>query len=158
MKKIRLNLLIAGVIVMVCGAFFSSCSDKDEEITYLISLNELPMDAQTFLNDFFPSEKARTVEKQSIGKVIMYNVELDNGYDMLFNEDGLWQEVSAPENKTLPSGIAPEAIEEYVAKNYPDYGINEINRTGDGYNVEIIGGVRLTFNSLGECTGTFPDL
>ena len=158
MKKKYLSLLLLGFLLIGITTTITSCSDKDDEITYLISLNELPIDAQTFLNDYFPTVKASTVEKQSIGKVVMYKVNLDSGFEILFNSEGVWQEIEAPQGKSIPTGIVPQEIEEYVAKQYPDYGINEVNKTGNGYNVEINGGVRLTFNAAGECTGTFEDL
>ena len=157
MKKNYLKLLLAGLLVFGGMNTFISCSDENEEVEYLISLNELPTKAQVFLNQFFPNEKASRVERQSIGKVIMYEVDLDNGFDIMFDSQGEWQQVEAPDGKYVPSGIAPSAVEEYVNKNYPDYGIEEINKTGNGYQVEIQG-VTLEFNELGECTNTIDNL
>ena len=157
MKRNYLNLFLSFCLLVTGATAFTSCSDDDNEITYLISLSELPQDAQTFLATYFPNENAAKVEKQSIGDIIMYQVEMDNGFEIMFNSKGDWQEVDAPDGKTLPVGIAPEAIQNYVDTNYPDYGINEINKTGNGYNVELVSGPELEFNLLGEFVRVISD-
>lgn len=159
MKKTYLKLLVASVLLVGGTSFITSCSDNDKDSPeVVIGVKDLPSEAQSFLNTYFPNINASKIEQQSISDITMYEVELANGYEVEFDSQGVWQEVSAPDNMTIPSGIAPENIEEYVNTNYSDYGINEINKTGAGYNVEVNGGVRLTFNQLGECTGTYQDL
>lgn len=157
MKKFYLKLFILNLLVFG-GFIFTSCSDNDEnEIENVVEFKDLPSKAQIFLNDYFPGVEIKTAERQQIQTVIMYDVILENGYEIMFNSEGEWQEVDAPDGKSIPSGIAPEAIEEYINKNYSDYGINEINKTGDGYNVELTTGLEMSFNELGEFTGIISD-
>lgn len=158
MKKNYLKLLLASFLLIGGSSFMYSCSDKDDDIEYTIQFKDLPSEAQTFITTYFPNANTSKIEKQTIGSAIMYEVDLSNGYEIEFDSMGVWQEVDAPDRMTIPSGIAPSAIEEYVNTNYQNYGINEINKVGDGYNVEINGGLRLTFNAAYECTGTYPDL
>ena len=152
MKKNLVRLLLASILIIGNGIALTACSDKEDEVEMTIGVKDLPMEAQTFLSTYFNGIEIKSIEKQTISTVIMYEVELQNGFDIMFNSSGVWQEVDAPDGKTLPSGIAPEAIETYVNQNYPDYGINEINKTGNGYNVELNDtiGTELEFNLLGE--------
>ena len=157
MKKNYLKLLLVSLF-LVGGLSLTSCSDKDdEELEQTITISQLPSQAQTFLNQYFADVKAKSIEKQYITTIVMYKVELVNDFEIMFNSDGVWQEVDAPDNKTIPTGIAPSAIEEYVNSNYPDYGINEINKTGEGYNVELISGLEMAFNELGEFLRVISD-
>lgn len=151
MKKSYLKLLLAGVLLIGVTGFVTSCNDKDDqELEQTITVGELPKTAQSFLNTYFPNVKTKSIEKQYIANIVMYEVELQNDFDIMFNSEGEWQEVDAPDGKTIPSGIALPSIEEYVNTNYPDYGINEINKTGEGYNVELVSGLEMAFNQLGE--------
>lgn len=157
MKKNYLKLLLVSLF-LVGGLPLTSCSDKDdEELEQTITISQLPSQAQSFLNQYFADVKAKSIEKQYITTIVMYKVELVNDFEIMFNSDGVWQEVDAPDNKTIPTGIAPSAIEEYVNSNYPDYGINEINKTGEGYNVELISGLEMAFNELGEFLRVISD-
>ncbi|MCH5222780.1 MAG: PepSY-like domain-containing protein [Muribaculaceae bacterium] len=157
MKKNYLKLLLVSLF-LVGGLSLTSCSDKDdEELEQTITISQLPSQAQTFLNQYFADVKAKSIEKQYITTIVMYKVELVNDFEIMFNSEGVWQEVDAPDNKTIPTGIAPSAIEEYVNSNYPDYGINEINKTGEGYNVELISGLEMAFNELGEFLRVISD-
>lgn len=158
MKKSYIKLLLAGVLLTGSIGFFTSCNDKDnEELEQTITVDELPSAAQTFLNTYFAEVKTKSVKKQMISDIIMYDVELQNDYEIMFNGKGEWQLVDAPDGKTIPAGIALPSIEEYVNKNYPDYGINEINKTGEGYNVELVTGLEMAFNELGEFLRVIDD-
>lgn len=151
MKKSYLKLLLAGMLLTGISGITTSCNEKDnEEFEQTITVGELPKAAQLFLTTYFPEVKTKSIEKQNIANIIMYEVELENDFDIMFNSEGEWQEVDAPEGKTIPSGIALPSIEDYVNTNYPDYGINEINKTGEGYNVELVSGLEMAFNQLGE--------
>ena len=153
------KILLSGVLL--CGAFIPlvSCDDDHDEVETIITVDNLPDAAKTFLSTFFYGVDVQKIEKETVGTVIIYEVDLVNGYEVVFNSDGDWIEVDAPEGKTIPSGIAPEVIENYLNTNYSGYGINEINKTGMGYNIELTNGqggpgITLNFNEAGEVIGT----
>lgn len=159
MKSIFFKLFF--VVVVLFGTItFTSCSDKDDDgIETIVTLKDLPLLSQTFLSEYFPGIEINKIEKQTYSNspAILYEVDLKNGFEVVFDGDGEWMEISAPDGSTIPDGIIPESIQQYVTNNYPGYGIEEINRTGNGYNVELKGNLRLTFNLIGECTGTYQD-
>ena len=153
MKKTLLRLLL--VVGLACGLTpLMSCShDDDDDVEVVVTQKDLPQAAQTFLNTFFNGYTVLKIEKETNGNITLYDVDLQGGYEVVFNNAGDWIEVDAPDGQSIPDGIAPPVIAEYVNSNYPDYGINEINRTGNGYNVELTTGLDLTFNESGEMTG-----
>ena len=153
MKKAYLKLLLGGIILLGTASV-TSCSNDDEgnEIETVITLKDLPVEAQTFLSTYFSGVHTKSIEKQMIKDIIMYNVEMENGYDIMFDSQGEWQQVEAPDGKTVPSGFYPSGIDEYISQNYNNYTIQEINKTGNGYNVELNNGPELAFNLMGQFT------
>lgn len=155
------NIFKVALAALLCvgGMSVTSCSKSDtEDFEKNITLNDLPETAQSFLKEFFAGNQIEKIERQVIGSVIMYEVDLKSGFEIMFDSKGVWQEVSAPSNKSIPSGIAPALVESYVMVNYPDYGINEINKTGSGYNVELTGnGPELEFDAEGNFVRVISD-
>ena len=132
-----------------------ACADKiEEDLETEITFNDLPQVSQTFLNTYFSGITGK-YEKKITNGYIFYEADLTNGYEIVFNTTGEWNEVDAPDGEIIPKGIAPQVIEDYINVNYKNYGINEINKTGYGYNVELSnlqGGtsINLSFNESGE--------
>lgn len=159
MKKLSLNLSFAALLLLSGFAFASCSSDDDDMNETTISAKDLPQKAQDFLSEYFPNVMVGTVEMESVATTVIYEVDLADGTDIVFNYDGDWQQVEAPDGKTIPTGFIMEEIVTYVNDNYQGFGINEINHSGEGYIVEINSAdeVTLTFNELGEYTGTISN-
>lgn len=158
MKRTYLKIFVASLL-LIGSLPFVACSNDDEGVENVITYDELPSAAKNFLSTYFSGVDVSKIEKETTGGVVIYEVELKNNYEIVFNMDGNWIEVDAPSGMTIPSGIAPEVIENYVNTNYPGYGINEINKTGMGYNVELTNGqggsgLTLSFNEAGEVVNT----
>ena len=151
MKKNFLTLLFASLLVFSGFAFTSCSNDDNNEFETSVLLKDLPAAAQSFLSQYYPNVAFKSAEKQQIKDIYIYEVELQDGTEITFNSAGEWQEVDAPEGKTVPSGFYPSGIDEYLSQNYSGYGINEINKYDSGYNVELVNnGPELEFNLMGE--------
>lgn len=160
MKKTYLK-LIASLLLLLGTTAFVACSNDDDidETETVIGFNELPMAAQTFLNTHFKGIDAYKIEKVTQVNVVLYDVELVNGFGIVFNSSGEWQEVDAPDGQTVPMAIIPEPIQATLNEQYPGYGVVEINTTGQNYHVELSnnqGGssIDLIFNQSGEIIAT----
>lgn len=152
MKKIHIIVTIISVILAGCS--FISCSgNNDDEVETTVTINDLPVQARDFLNKFYNGVKVAKIEKDNDKGIVVFEVELENGHEIVFNEEGVWQQVDAPSGESIPSGIAPQAIVDYLNLNYQGYGINEINLTGYGYKVELVTELDLMFNELGQFIG-----
>lgn len=148
MKNIYKTLAVMAICALG-ASFIVSCDDDKDEI---VSSNDLPMQAQLFLQTYF-DEVDFTVRYDKSNRDKEYEVNLSNGYEVTFNKDGEWTEVDAPYSMTVPYQIVPQPIYDYVVNNYTPAGINEIEKTRSRYNVELTNGVDLYFNLSGEFVG-----
>lgn len=146
MKKTLSLLFIA-----MFAALTWSCSDDDDESP--ISADQLPANAKNFIQTYFGGDKISKVEKEGSNAYAAYDVRFASGYEVEFNAAGEWVDVDAPVGQTIPSGIAPLAIESYVSTNYPTSGINEISLEINGYDVELVNGLDLVFDLEGNFRG-----
>ena len=154
MKKLGLFSLMA--VCLFLTTLTTGCGEKDDEnykSETQITFSDLPTEAQNLINQYYSSDKISKIELEYTGGVIIYEVTFEDGQEIVFSESGEWQEIDAPSGMSIPSGIIPAGIEQYISDNYPDYGVNEINRTGYGYNVELVTGLDLMFNFMGEFIG-----
>ncbi len=114
-----------------------------------IKESQLPDAAQTFIHQYFPDTEVTFAEKERDDKVTKYNVRLADGTEIDFDSDGNWTSVDC-EYSTLPEGILPSKIAEYITTNYPDAKAYKIEKELGGYEVGITGNHELIFNSDGE--------
>lgn len=156
--KRRLFYLI-GVLVFSLS-MFSCSSEETNEVENVIPYSELPTGAQNFLsNNFGGSSNVAKVEKVADTDIVIYNVETKDGYEIVFNSGGFWQQIDAPEGKSVPMGILPEPIVATLNYQYHGYGVVEVNTEGENYHLVLSnnqGGdsIELTFNQSGEIVST----
>ena len=147
MKK-TIKLFSLAALSMLALSFTSCKSDDPDETRFY---DQLPTPAQTFISNYFPGIKTTTITYDKKDKE--YEVYLTNGYEITFSNVGEWIDVDAPAGQTVPTGIAPATIENYVFEKYPGDGINEIEKVKVGYDVELVSGLDLLFNSSGSPIG-----
>ena len=143
------NLFSIIMLTIGVGIVITAC-DIDEE---LISTDELPLNSKSFLNTYFNSAKIILAEKDIENSSRWeYEVKLDNGIEISFDGQGEWQNVeSRNDHKALPNyEFIDTIILDYVLTNYPEAGINGIDRQINGFDVELTNGVDLEFNSEGN--------
>lgn len=117
---------------------------------------KLPTRAQSFLRNSFPENSIDTFYS-SVDK--FYTVKMDNGMEVYFNSKGEWIDVWF--NKQVPTeaflSSLPKPMLDYVASNYPDSRIKEIEKNNYfsrnfTYSVHLskLKVRQLTFNQKGE--------
>ena len=74
-----------------------------------------------------------------------YEVVFTNSTKLEFQKDGNWKEVDC-KYSTVPTGIVPAQIAQYVTQNYPDTKIVKIDRDKRDYEVKLTNGLELTFD------------
>ena len=111
-----------------------------------IQVSEMPKAAQLFIKNHFAdlSVAMAKVETDFLDK--NYDVVFTNGNKVEFDKKGNWTNVDC-EHTQVPVAILPEAIRQYVAKNYPDAKVLKIEVTDrKGYEVELSNGFELEFD------------
>lgn len=74
-----------------------------------IRSNQLPIVAQTFINTLFPSIAIKSAIRDIADDE--YDVTMTNGYEMIFDNEGYWLEIDAPDNAMFPCGIIEQIVE-----------------------------------------------
>ena len=139
MKRILRILMIAICCMVSCNMVANADNDKP------ISVNALPAKAQTLLSQHFNGQKVMlaTIEKGDINK--SYDVVLQNGTKLEFDKKGNLTEIDCKQGK-VPAKLIPQAIRNYLKKNYPAQAVKKIEMSKNEYEVELANGLDLTFN------------
>lgn len=148
-KKLSVTAMLLACMLAVTAW---SCSDDDKDDTPIV-VNDLPQAAKTFISTYYAGVSVAGVVRDSDHGTIEYDVKFVNGHEVTFNAAGEWIDVDAPTGSSIPDGIAPAAIVEYLTENFPLAGINEISKTPTGYEVELTTNVDLLFNADGSFAG-----
>jgi len=136
--------------------------DKDDESDEEeIDPADLPQTIIDYLAENYPGVDIDEVEYDDDG---YYEVELDNGVELYFDEDGNLigmddddEEDEGDEEEIDPADL-PQTIIDYLAENYPGVDIDEVEYDDDGYyEVELDNGVELYFDEDGNLIGMDDD-
>ena len=136
MKKILLT-LIAIFSVGICSAM----ADNDR----VINKSQLPAPAQQFLNEHFAgvdltyAKEERDIFKHS------FEVRLADGTKIEFTSKGEWDEVECRFGE-VPAAIVPQAIKEYIDKNYAGAKVLYIEKDRNDYEVKLSNRLELKFD------------
>lgn len=136
MKKI---VLIAASLLLFSAV--SAYADNDRPIQF----NQLPEAAQQFINTYFPDQKVSFAKEERDFMEVSYEVMFTNSIKIEFAGNGEWKEVNC-RYSTLPDGIVPEQIDNYVETNFPGVSIYSIERGYRDIEVNLTNGLELTFD------------
>lgn len=126
---------LATVLSIVFAVVAVACHSSDEkEIGY----TELPVLAQQFVKQYFPSATYSRVEKEKDHGKWEYEATLSDGTKIDFNNKGEWKSVDC-KFSALPSGIIPDVIAADIAKRYPSQQPYKIEKEIGGYEIDIPG-------------------
>lgn len=117
-----------------------ACASPDRPI----SKEQLPAEAQQFLQEFFSDSEVMLVLEEGTAIRREYDVTLANGTHIEFSADGRCIEVESRE--ALPRGIIPPSIQTYVSKYYPTHEITRLERSRREWEVRLSNGVDITFD------------
>ena len=138
MKTIKI-LMLALISVLQ----FTSCHSDDSDV--VISQNDLPPAAQTFLSNYFSNQQVTKVEKESENGADHYEVTFADGTELEFDQSGAWTSVDC-KKRAVPAAIVPEAISKYVSENYANLIIVQIERESYGYEIELSNDLDIRFD------------
>jgi hypothetical protein len=136
MKKILLTL-----VAIFSVGIFSAIADNDR----VINKSQLPAPAQQFLNEHFAgvdltyAKEERDIFKHS------FEVRLADGTKIEFTSKGEWHEVECRFGE-VPAAIVPQAIKEYIDKNYAGAKVLYIEKDRNDYEVKLSNRLELKFD------------
>ena len=119
----------------------SAYADNDRPIQF----NQLPAAAQEFINTYFSDQKVSFAKEERDFMEVSYEVMFTNSIKIEFAGNGEWKEVKC-KYSTLPEGIVPEQIVNYVNTNFQGVSIYAIDRGYRDVEVSLTNGLELTFD------------
>ena len=138
-------------LVMAISCIALSCTTAFADNDKPIKFGELPANARTTITKHFSKQKvALTTRETGIGNND-YNVVLQNGTKIEFNNKGVWTEVDCKRNK-VPAALIPQQIRTYMLKNYPGTHVTKIEKKRNGYEIDLSNGIDITFNNQFQVT------
>ena len=139
MTKMIRNFMV--IVLSMFAVSMMGCSKDD----VVIPQNQLPQNAQTFINTYFQD----CTFAQAIKDGREYEVYFANGFEIDFDRNGEWESIDC-KNVAVPTGIVPETIVNYVNQTFAQCFIVEISRDRHGYDVELNNGLDLDFDKNGN--------
>ena len=128
-------------MTLLLGFYAAACSGGDKVIT----VNELPVAAQTFIGKYFNGKEVMLVKMDKEGMKTYYDVVLADGTKLEFDKKGEWRDIET-KSEGVPATLVPTEISSYVSKNYPGQRILQIDRDRSGFQIELSNGQDLEFN------------
>ena len=111
----------------------------------MISPEELPREAQELLMRHFAATDISYAAAERSLFEREYKVFLADGTTLEFDRSGKWSDIDCPKSE-VPRVLVPKMIREVIDVQYPGQEIEQIERTKQGYDVELRRGVELKFN------------
>ena len=140
MKKT--TLFLAALFCMMMQSVSTFAGDK------LITPEQLPPAAMTFIQENFPGVGVTFAKKDFDNGRRQYEVHLNNGVELDFDKKGNWDKVDCQYN-LVPANIVPANIANYVQTSYPNTTIVKIDKERYGYKIELSNDLELKFNKKG---------
>jgi hypothetical protein len=137
MKKIFV-LFVLAISFSAAHAFIGN--DK------VINKNQLPAQAQSFLNENFANVKISYAKLETDFLVSSYEVMLADGTKLEFSNKGNWEEVDCRYGE-VPAAIIPVPLKNYLKANYPNEKVLKIERDRRGYDLKLSNKLELKFNN-----------
>lgn len=132
------------LVALICLVTLSSCFADDK----VISPEQLPAPAKTFIATHFPGNTVLIVQKDADFLKTRYEVRLKDGTQIDFDKKGEWDKVDC-QMTAVPAAIIPEVIANYVQTTYPGEQIVKIDKERYGYDIELSCDLELKFNKSG---------
>lgn len=144
------------VIVDQTGTTTASTTDVNTDVAEDVNTpnnstiqNDLPANALAFLNTNFSNIGIASYEIKNIPVVgKSYEVKLNNGVEIDFDEAGNWHELKDP--RGVQQSLIPTAIHTYVEQNYKGTFVTSIDKEKDMIKVELANDVDLEFDLNGK--------
>ena len=136
MKKI-LFVFAAFLLIGVSAAK----ADNDQ----VINKNELPAQAQQFINEHFANIKLSYAKLERDFLERSYEVLLTDGTKLEFSSKGTWLEVDCKYGE-VPAAVIPAPIKNYIKENYPGERVLKIERDRSNYELKLSNRLELTFD------------
>ncbi len=110
-----------------------------------IEIVQLPVRAREFIETHFTDIQISLATMDREFTETTYEVFFANGSKVEFDGSGRWKEIDCKHTR-VPKEAVPEQIRTYIAVNYPECYVTEIDLDKRDYELKLNSGVELTFD------------
>lgn len=134
MKK----LVVWFVSMLVLATTASAGNDKP------IQVSQLPQTAQQFIKKYFGDRKVAFAKEESDFRK-SYEIAFTTGDKIEFDRKGEWTDIDC-KYSAVPAGIVPAQIVAYIAENYPDSQVVQIEKDSRSTEVKLDNRMEIKFD------------
>ena len=134
MKKI----VVLFVSMLVLATTASAGNDKP------IQVSQLPQTAQQFIKKYFGDRKVAFAKEESDFRK-SYEIAFTTGDKIEFDRKGEWTDIDC-KYSAVPAGIVPAQIVAYIAENYPDSQVVQIEKDSRSTEVKLDNRMEIQFD------------
>lgn len=135
-------------LMLTAVLIFSSACGADNGYRS-IPIEELPQNAQTFIDITFPDIKISQILQNTELFEDDFKVFFENGTKIEFKSNGNWSDIECTTTK-IPLSAMPARINKYLSEKHPQTDVIKIDRNTKEYELELRNGLELKFNNNGE--------
>ncbi len=133
---------VSTFIKMMTG---TATEKKNEKMVFA---KDLPMAIKLFVQRNFSCRSIAMAEMKSTAKGIVYVVYLNDGIQLVFNENGGWEMVDCKMG-VIPTALVPANIISFMDVYYPCTPLVKMEKIDDGYEVTLSNYSTLQFDKMG---------
>lgn len=128
----RFLLIFAAIFV------FAASADAAKPLNF----DKLPICAQEYIKSNIPELSIATIKKDGSE----FDVVFANGMTISFDKKGVWRKIKCKKYR-VDERLVPALIREKTNELYPGCDYEKIEKKGKNFEIELVNGIELTFNS-----------
>lgn len=156
---------IFGLLLIAFALGSTACEDQIDDLlgrtitaSSIQVVDDYPDPIEAFVAENYPNDPIDEVEEEiHDGSTIVYEVELESGLELIFDENGnlLYIDDDYDDNSDddIDPSELPQSVIDHVSINYPGAVIVEAELDDDGFEVELSDGTELYFDLNGGYEG-----
>ena len=140
MKKAKM--MVFALIGMMTKSMSSNASDK------MVFAKDLPAEVKAFVQQNFPRQSVAYAKMKSTSEGTVYEVSLNDGTEVVFNQDGAWSMVDC-KSEAVPASLMPASMPSFLGSLFSSNKVVKLSRTINGYVAALSNGYSMKLDRMG---------
>lgn len=141
MKKFKIT--VFALIGLMAKSMACKANDN------MVFAENLPTKAKVFVQHNFPRLSVAYAEKRASNQGMVYEVSLNDGTEVVFNQNGAWGMIDC-KWEAVPASLMPTTLSSFVEKQFADSKVVKLYRGDNGYVAALSNGISLKFDQDGR--------
>ena len=115
----------------------------------MVFAENLPTKAKVFVQHNFPRLSVAYAEKRASDQGMVYEVSLNDGTEVVFNQNGAWGMIDC-KWEAVPASLMPTTLSSFVETQFAGSKVVKLYRGDNGYVAALSNGISLKFDQEGR--------